>query len=273
MRHQIRFTLEKISLRLKEIEGLVYHRRELLSHFSYLELDRPGLSPAEIETGDLEWQSILPQSYWALPRTDFALKTSFRIPADWNIKGGPLALYLPIGISWDFSHPEALVYLDGKRIASCDRHHQEVLLPDETCDGKDHQLILIGWTGIGGATAGDMSNQLKMGSPEVVQLDLHTRSFLATARVTLGIAKHLDKQDPTYYHLLTSLDDALILVDLRLPIRDNFYSSIGEAHQHLKTGLDKAGQSLDVDLTALPGSGRSTKPAKNLAAHSQMSWV
>ncbi len=251
MRHQIRFTLEKISLRLKEIEGLVYHRRELLSHFSYLELERPGLSPEEIETGDPEWQSILPQSYWALPRTDFALKTSFRVPEDWNIKGGPFALYLPIGVSWDFSHPEALVYLDGKRLASCDRHHQEVLLPQEVNNGKDHQLVLIGWTGIGGSTVGDMSNRLKMGSPELVQIHLETRAFLATSRVTIGIAKHLNQQDPSYYHLLTSLDDALILVDLRLPIGEKFYSSIKAAHQLLSAGLDQAGAALDVDLTAV----------------------
>ncbi len=251
MRHQIRFTLEKISLRLKEIEGLVYHQREPLPLFSYRELDRPGLSPAEVEPGDIKLQIIPHQSYWAAPRTDFALKTSFRIPSDWNITGGPLALYLPIGVSWDFSHPEALVYLDGKRIASCDRHHQEVLLPGEVNNGKDHQLILIGWTGIGGSTVGDMSNRLKMGSPELVQVHLETRAFLATSRVTIGIAKHLNRQDPSYYHLLTSLDDALKLVDLRLPIGEEFYSSIGAAHQLLNAGLDQAGSALDVDLTAI----------------------
>ena len=77
MRHQIRFTLEKISLRLKEIEGLVYHQREPLPHFSYRELDYPCLSPSEIEPGGIEWQVTPHQSYWAAPRTDFALKTSF----------------------------------------------------------------------------------------------------------------------------------------------------------------------------------------------------
>ena len=43
MRHQIRFTLEKISRRLTEIEGLVYQQRKPIPPFLYRELERPGL--------------------------------------------------------------------------------------------------------------------------------------------------------------------------------------------------------------------------------------
>ena len=58
MRHQIRFTLEKISLRLKEIEGLVYHQREPLPLFSYLKINNPGLSPDEVNQVEGDWQTI-----------------------------------------------------------------------------------------------------------------------------------------------------------------------------------------------------------------------
>jgi alpha-mannosidase len=51
------------------------------------------------------------------------------VPRDWAAEG-PVALYLPIGVAGDFSHPEALVYIDGEPFASCDRHHHEVVLPD-----------------------------------------------------------------------------------------------------------------------------------------------
>jgi alpha-mannosidase len=251
MRHEIRFTPEKITLRLKEIEGLVYKQREPLPPFSFLELDYPGLSPADLDHDHKSWQEILPQTYWALPRRDFALRTTLKALQTWKKKNGDVALFLPIGNSWDFSHPEALVYLDGIRIGACDRHHQEVLLPTAFCDGREHQLVLIGWSGIGGATVGDMTNRLKMGECQIVQIHPQTRSFLATARVALGITNHLDRQNPTYYHLLTALDQALKLVDLRLPISERFYRSISAAYSCLRKGIQDAGSPLDVDLTAV----------------------
>ena len=90
-----------------------------------------------------------------------------------------------------------------------------------------------------------------MGCCEVVQIHPGTRAFLTSARVAAGIAKHLDQQDPAYYKLLTALDEAFLQVDLRLPIKDDFYNSIPKAHACLKDGIKKAGQALDVDLTAI----------------------
>ena len=206
---------------------------EPIPPFLYRELDRPGLPLDEKADPMADWEEVPPGSYWSLPRKNFILSTNFSVPADWKTTG-PTALYLPIGIAGDFSHPEALVYLDGKQYASCDRHHQEVILPAEFCDGQEHSLTLTGWTGIGGSTMGDMQNRLKMGFCEVVQIHPETRAFLATARVAAGITKHLSHQDPAYFHLLTALDEALGLVDLRLPIGNDFYESIPKAHAIFK---------------------------------------
>lgn len=250
MRHQIRFTLEKISRRLKEIEGLVYQKREPIPPFFSRELEGPGLPLDESSDLDADWQVAAPGSYWILPRRDFILRSEFLIPADWNDQA-TTALYLPLGIAGDFSHPEALVYLDGKEHASCDRYHQEVILPPEFCDGKEHSLTLIGWSGIGGATVGDMTNRLKMGTCELIQIHPETRAFLATARVAAGAATHIDSQDPAHYQLLSALDEAFRIIDLRLPIEDSFYDSIPEAHALLKSGIEKAGSCLNVDLIAI----------------------
>ncbi len=250
MRHQIRFTLEKISLRLNELEGLVYRNRKPIPPFYCLELETPELPDlSELQVSDPAWIEILPHSYWSLPRTNFALRTTFSVPPDW-LKDGFPALFLPIGKSGDFSHPEALVYLDEKPYGSCDRHHQEILLPEFVLDGEEHTLLLHGWTGIGGQTVGDMTQRLKMGNCEVVQVHPQTRSFLALARVAVGITRHLDQQDPTRHHLLSSLDESFQLIDLRLPIGDSFYESISQAQTQLQKGIKKSGPPLDVDLTA-----------------------
>jgi hypothetical protein len=51
-------------------------------------------------------------------------------PPDWNADL-QTALYLPLGESLDFSHPEAfaeaLTYIDGQPYSGCDRHHRLAL--------------------------------------------------------------------------------------------------------------------------------------------------
>ncbi|MEE8356887.1 MAG: hypothetical protein V3R33_06215, partial [Anaerolineales bacterium] len=250
MRHQVGFTLEKISLRIKELEGLVYWKRKPIPPFSCLELENPELPTLSVlDSLENNWVEIPTHSYWIKPRTDFVLRTTFCVPTEWK-NGGSIALFLPIGISGDFSHPEALVYLDGEPYGSCDRHHQELLLPDFVLDGKEHSLLLHGWTGIGGLTVGDMTQRLKMGICEVVQIHSPTRKFIASARVAAGITRHLDPRDPTYHQLLTALDESFKLIDLRLPVEESFYASISLAQEKLQEGIKKAGYPLNVDLTA-----------------------
>ncbi len=249
MRYQNRFTLEKISRRLKEIEGLVYQHRQPLSPFWGREVDVPGLPLDETPGREAGWKQITPGSYWILPRVNFQLKTAFTVPREWKGEQ-PIALFLDIGKARDFSHPEALVYIDGERLGACDRYHQELGLPESFQDGKAHTLHLSGWSGIGGATVGDMTLRLQMGLSEIVAIHPETRAFLATARVTLGILDHLSDQDSRFFHLLNALNEAITRVDLRLPIGEGFYNSIPAAHQYLQGRIKTAGEPLDVDLYA-----------------------
>jgi alpha-mannosidase len=62
---------------------------------------------------DSGWQEVNPNEYWGSWMQDFILRTTFVIPDEWG-KGQPIALYLPVGEAGDFSHPEALAYIDGE---------------------------------------------------------------------------------------------------------------------------------------------------------------
>jgi alpha-mannosidase len=251
MRHQIRWTGEKISRRIKLIESLTYRQSAEIPpfHFKYLNdpLDPPPVAP---DVDDSTWDVIQTHEYWANPRTNFVLRTKFTVPA-YMKTSAPIALFLPIGIAGDFSHPEALVYIDGEPLAGCDRHHQEIVLPHEFCDGKEHTLALHGWTGIGGSTIGDLTSRLKMNPSQVVQIDPPTRDFVALARVTIGIIGHLEGRNPTKHHLLNALDEAIKIVDIRNPIGEAFYDSISFALVKLRSGIKKAGLPLDVEITAI----------------------
>src|SRR5215216_3213177 len=150
MYHRQRWTPEKIKKRLELIAPLVYRKRESIPSFFYRELES-ALSPAPVgvDVDDSQWKEIYPHEYWGPRFQNFVLRTKFTVP-DFMDTTQPIALYLPLGIAGDFSHPEALAYIDGIPYATADRHHQEILLKSDWADGNPHLLALHGWTGLGG---------------------------------------------------------------------------------------------------------------------------
>jgi alpha-mannosidase len=246
--HKIRWTSEKINQRLRLVDSHVYRVRQPLRPFQFRALN----------SNEKIWVEVPPDTYWGGVNTDFELRTTFRIPKHWG-SDGPVALTLPIGIAGDFSHPEALIFIDGQAYAACDRHHQEVILSSEWLDGETHDLLLRGWTG--GTKAGrfdptghpkpERAARLMMGLCEIVQIHQPTRDFVALARVALGVADYLDENHPSRAHLFNSLDEAFKGLDIREPIGDGFYISLPRAYQILHQGVERAGPPMDVDITAV----------------------
>lgn len=251
MYHKIRWTAEKIAQRIKLVECLVYrHKSDLPPFRLHIGPDsEPDTPLVDSELDDSAWPVIEPYSYWGSWRSNFTLRTTFQCPVDWSTNA-PIALYLPLGESGDFSHPEALAYIDGIPYAGCDRHHQEILLPEQYLDGKPHLLALHGWTGMGGMHIPPSGTKLFMRPCQLVQIDPPTRDFIVTARVALGGATSIDDNHPAKGHLLNTLDEAFKLLDMCEPFGEDFYDSVPVAHEALKTGIDKAGSALDVRVIA-----------------------
>ena len=251
MYHKQRWTPEKIKQRLNLIAPLVHRKRKNLPSFKYLELSSP-LTPPPIQTDvdDSQWKEIDVNTYWGSWMQDFVLRTAFAVP-EFMDNTQPIALFLPLGDAGDFSHPECLAYIDGVPYATCDRHHQEILLKPEWCDGKEHMLALHGWTGLGGFANGDAFTKLFMKPCSVVQINQPARDFYVLASITLETLTNLDENNPAKHHLLNALNDAVIALDTRDPIgEERFYASISPAMQILKEGIAKAGAPLNAFIHA-----------------------
>jgi len=251
MYHKQRWTPEKIKQRLALIAPLVYRKRKTLPSFKYLELASPlAAPPTQIDVDDSRWAEIEANTYWGSWMQDFVLRTTFAVP-EFIDASQPVALFLPLGDAGDFSHPECLAYIDGEPYAACDRHHQEILLKPEWCDGKEHTLALHGWTGLGGFANGDAFTKLFMKPCAVVQIDQPTRDFCAFASIALETLANLDENNPAKHHLLNALNAAFLALDTRDPIgEEKFYESISPAMQTLKAGIAKAGAPLDAVIHA-----------------------
>lgn len=248
MFHNIRWTSQKIANYLELIHPHVYRSRIQLPPFRYHELDDPVEEPlVDLEIDDSNWKRISVNSNWGGANVNFLLRTDFQVPLDWR-QDAILVLHLPIGEEGDFSHPEALASIDGTPYAGIDRHHQEILLPKEILPGESHKLALHGWTG---SLFHGKRVSLVMGDCALVVIDQPTRDFIALARVALGVADHLDENNPVRTHLFNSLNQAFTLLELREPYDEKLYESIQHAYHSLVDGIKLSGSSIEVEITAI----------------------
>jgi alpha-mannosidase len=253
MRHEIRTTLRKIETRLRLIEPLIYREKQPIPPFSFHPhegADERGWTGIDID--DSDWPKIKHGTYWGGWCSDFTLRTHFTIPQQWDPKVS-VAISFNIGQvpGFDFCHPEALVYIDGKPLAGLDNFHQTISIPACYRDGKDHVLALDGYTGRWGYYDSAPEFKLLMQDCNVVTIDTATRDFIAAARVAVDSVGAIDKNDPAHERILNALDNAFKCLDLREPFEKGFYSSVPAAHKTLTEGLSSAGVPLDINITAI----------------------
>ena len=251
MRHDIRWTRKKIGRMLADLEPLCTRSFTPLTPFKYFRLPGPQLPvPVGLDVDDSTWETILPDSYWGEWSMDFVLRSSFTIPKEWN-PDEPVFLYLPLGEAGDFSHPEAMVYIDGLPYAACDRHHQHIRLNGHLQDGKPHLLSLHGWTGAGHDLGVPLrQTRLLMRACGLLQTDQILSGFLGMARLCVEVVDILGEHDLTRHRLLNALDDAYNCLDLREPFGREFGDNVAEAAAALQSGIQTAGASEDVRITA-----------------------
>lgn len=242
MSHALRLTADKIAKRLGLIRPLIFAQRRAIDPFLYQTLP-PASCPAAAATGGerLEWNS-----YWAGQDTHFLLRSSFAVPDGWTEP----ALYLPLGAAGDiFTHPEALLHIDGRPVASADRYHHLIDLAPSLADGRAHDLMLQGWTGLTGWPA-DPTDRTRLFLREcaVVDLDRGLQDFVTLAETALDVARTLSDDRPERHGMLSALDAAFLVLDTRDPMQDAFRASVAPALATLRSGLADAGQPLPVTL-------------------------
>jgi alpha-mannosidase len=251
--HERRWTVRKISEQLSILEQLVYKETHAIAPFRFKALDGCEQKPlVEKSIDDSDWQIIQPETFWGFSNCTFVLRTAFEVPKTWD-KKSPIALYLPLGEAGDFSHPEALAYIDEQSFAACDRHHQEIILSPALCDGKSHLLALHGWTGNGGWKMFQLEGKTKkllMQTCYLVQIDQTVRNFIATVRVAVGSAATLDDNSPAKGLILNILNDAFNQINTREPFGDEIRQCIYRLAPVIKKEIEKVGLPLDVDIIA-----------------------
>ncbi|MEM7736041.1 MAG: glycoside hydrolase family 38 C-terminal domain-containing protein [Deinococcota bacterium] len=245
MKHEQRLTLRNLRLKLNLIQDRIYCQKQVVEQFGYQPLAGPD---ADMPTEDANWQTLTPPCYWADWQTDVALRTRFNLPVTW---GHPVAFVMPFDNPKDFNHPEAMVYLDGQRLAACDRQHHEVRLPDRVLDGREHVLELRGWTGLGDWKGVRPGSLPLLPRCAFAIIDEPTQQLVDVARLALELATNLTDDTPVKDLLLNAVLDNLNQLDTREPICDCFYADVVQVLPQLQEAIQACGPSLNAELIAI----------------------
>ena len=243
--HDIRMTAQKIAKRLELIHPLEYRARQPLGAFRFKALRDASENPP-LGADSSDWEIIAPDSYWGGSDLNFVMHGEFTVPSDWD-SSLPAVLFLPLGETGDFSHPEALAYIDGEAYATTDRHHQEFTLSADHRSPSSHTLVLHGWTG----AFSQPGKRLMMNECCVALVDPPTRALIALTRVALQAAHLLTDLEPAKARIYNALDAAYKILETREPLGgERFYASVPAALETLRSGIAAAGSALDNEIIA-----------------------
>ncbi len=247
MSHRLRLTAEKIAQRLRLITPYVARDRVPIELFVLETLPDAQAAPdTSLFACDAPGERLEWDSYWGEQDLHFALRSRFTIPIGWR----NAALHLPLGVAGDiFTHPEALLYIDGSAHASADRYHHTVELPIAMADGQPHDLLLHGWTGLTGWPPDPRDrSRLFLRECSVIDIDRELQGFITMAETALDLCNELQDEHPEKHAVLSALDAAFLTLDTRDPMQGAFRASVAPATEKLMQGLEQAGPPLDITL-------------------------
>lgn len=219
--------------KLKKTISLLYEK-------SFIDISPlPALSGAIWDDRDINEKNALtiePNSIWSGARQNFVLKSSFSL----NKKNScePVVV-IDLGKSTSLEilgflyGPEAVVYIDGREYAGLDPNHFEIRLCEEFADGKSHELLLEGWTGI-------KNEAYTVGTIAVANVHKTTRAFADMLRICVEVIE-TDKESPYMIRLLNDANVAASELNLSEPYGDEFFSSVETAFNSLSYLLSNNG--------------------------------
>ena len=213
-------TLPKFAARIGTIEASVHRQRLALPP---LRLAPGGYTAVDPGDDVAAWAELPVGETWGGYDRTVWLHGEVAIPATWA--GGRVELLIRLGdyalIAGNLliAGPEALAYRDGTPYAGVDRWHDALLLTETARGGERYALALEVYSG-------------RIDSPHILrQYELATRDPAADAlandlRAAYDTLALLDPASNDAATLTRAIDAALVLIDLRRPDSDDFYTSL-----------------------------------------------
>ena len=189
-------------------------------------------TPAEADACDIPWQDFDPsKDTWAGPDEHYWFRAQITVPESFDGK----ILWLEIATQarfWDAVNPQFLAFVNGEIVQGLDCNHREIRLFECAKAGETFTLDLQAYTGRDNDHTSGTTAALRLFA-QLIEFDAPVNEMLYNLMVPSKIVKHLDENQPLRSKLQNALENAINMIDFRVPQSDAFHESLIEANAYL----------------------------------------
>lgn len=219
----MRFIPERIKRLLEEMSKYIYPQSFEIRDFKFIESDYDCHELPDLKE---KWLDFNGADRWGGCDKHFWFKTLVTIPQ--NFAGKEIVLIVKSGRDGegDALNPQFIVYVNGKLIQGLDVNHRQIILSENAGSGEAFEIALHAYSG--------MKDGLVELHAEVSVYDANVEKLYYDLKVPLDVAVLLDKEDKNRIDILNYLENAVNLIDCRIPFSNEFNNSVLEAISYLK---------------------------------------
>ncbi|GAB6168305.1 alpha-mannosidase [Clostridium carnis] len=218
------YLLERIDKTCGEISKNIYRDKIDLENYLYIDGNYHNIDLIqdvniedfrEFKTGDL----------WGGKDCHGWFKCQVEVPE--SFAGQTIALnFHTFEEGWDATNPQFILYVNGEEIQGVDINHREIILTHDAVPGTKYEIDLH-------AYAGMLADKKATLHGKLVVIDMASRELYFNLKVPVDVCKELDKEDKNRIDMITVLNDAINLVDLRRPKSKEYDESVKLANEFL----------------------------------------
>ncbi len=186
--------------------------------------------PEEADAAPGSWQSFYPgQTKWYGPDQHYWFRACYTVPEELAGKTLRLCVKTQIEEEDDAKNPQFLLFVNGNVTQGLDMNHRTVQLTAGARPSESWQLDLQAYTGT-------LHTQFDL-ILQMLQIDPLIEKLYYDLLVPLEAFPRMGEEDRNRMQLTQVLDEAVNLLDLRIPYSEDFYESVRRADAYLQKAL------------------------------------
>lgn len=218
------YLLERIEKICREIEKNIYRDSIDIDNYKYVDGNYHNIDLIKNVPLD-QWREFKTGDLWGGRDCHGWFKCIVNVPE--KFKGRTIALnFKTFEEGWDATNPQFIIYVNGEHIQGIDINHREVILTHDAVPGTKYEIDLH-------AYAGMLSDKRSTLYGKLVVIDMASRELYWNLKVPVDVCKELDKEDKNRIDMISLLNDAINLIDLRRPKSEEYDSSVVVANKFL----------------------------------------
>jgi alpha-mannosidase len=218
------YLLERIEKTCNEIAKNVYRQEISLKDYKYIDGNYHNIDLIKNAPED-GWREFKTGDLWGGKDQHGWFKCSVKVPKEFE--GQTIALnFHTFDEGWDATNPQFILYVNGEEIQGLDINHREVILTHNAKAGMKYEIDLH-------AYAGMLADKKATLHGKLVVIDMDSRELYWNLKVPVDVCKELDKEDKNRIDMITVLNEAINLIDLRRPKTKEYDESVREANKFL----------------------------------------